>query len=123
MGSIPGQSMWDLWWTKWHWDRFFPEYFGFPLSISLHYTEKLKINTNQLHHRVAQPALRLRCARSICCGALHHRKKAQRTLKLSTNGVGQLVKSFGRFPSPVSSVTIDGFPILVYICFQSVLWS
>jgi hypothetical protein len=34
--SIPGQSMWDLWWTKWHWDRFFPEYFGFPLSISFH---------------------------------------------------------------------------------------
>jgi hypothetical protein len=21
--------MWDLWWTKWHWDRFFSEYFGF----------------------------------------------------------------------------------------------
>jgi hypothetical protein len=35
-GSIPGQSMWDLWWTKRHWDRFFPEYFGFPLSISFH---------------------------------------------------------------------------------------
>jgi hypothetical protein len=31
-----GQSMWDLWWTKWHWDRFFPEYFGFSLSISFH---------------------------------------------------------------------------------------
>jgi hypothetical protein len=28
--------MWDLWWTKWHWDRFFSEYFGFPLSISFH---------------------------------------------------------------------------------------
>jgi hypothetical protein len=28
--------MWDLWWTNWHWDRFFPEYFGFPLSISFH---------------------------------------------------------------------------------------
>jgi hypothetical protein len=27
--------MWYLWWTKWHWDRFFPEYFGLPLSISL----------------------------------------------------------------------------------------
>jgi hypothetical protein len=26
--------MWDLWWTKWHWNRFFSEYFGFPLSIS-----------------------------------------------------------------------------------------
>jgi hypothetical protein len=24
--------MWDLWWTKQHWDRVFPEYFGFPLS-------------------------------------------------------------------------------------------
>jgi hypothetical protein len=22
--------MWDLWWTKWHWDRFFPEFFGLP---------------------------------------------------------------------------------------------
>jgi hypothetical protein len=28
--------MWDLWWTKWHWARFFPEYFGFPLSVSFH---------------------------------------------------------------------------------------
>jgi hypothetical protein len=25
-GSIPGQSMW----TKWHWHRFFFQYFGFP---------------------------------------------------------------------------------------------
>jgi hypothetical protein len=24
---------WDLWWTEWHWDRFFSEFFGFPLSI------------------------------------------------------------------------------------------
>jgi hypothetical protein len=23
-GSTPGQSMWNLWWTKWHWDRFSP---------------------------------------------------------------------------------------------------
>jgi hypothetical protein len=21
--SIPGRSMWDLWWTKWYWDRYF----------------------------------------------------------------------------------------------------
>jgi hypothetical protein len=32
-GSRPGQSMWDLWWKKWHWDRLFSEFFGFPLSI------------------------------------------------------------------------------------------
>ena len=34
--KILGRSMWDLWWTKWHWDRFFSEYFGFFLSISFH---------------------------------------------------------------------------------------
>jgi hypothetical protein len=28
--------MWDLWWTKWHCDRFFPKYFSFPLSVSFH---------------------------------------------------------------------------------------
>jgi hypothetical protein len=33
-GSRPGQSVWDLWWTKWHWDTFFNEFFGFPLSVS-----------------------------------------------------------------------------------------
>ena len=22
-GSVPDQSVWDLWWTKWHWGRFF----------------------------------------------------------------------------------------------------
>jgi hypothetical protein len=33
-GSDPGDHfMWDLWWTKWHWDRFFVKYFDFPLSI------------------------------------------------------------------------------------------
>jgi hypothetical protein len=21
-GSHPGQFIWDLWWTNWHWDRF-----------------------------------------------------------------------------------------------------
>jgi hypothetical protein len=30
LGSIPGQAIWDLWWTKWHWGRFFGAYFGFP---------------------------------------------------------------------------------------------
>jgi hypothetical protein len=25
--------MWDLWWKKWHWDRFFPEYFGFACQF------------------------------------------------------------------------------------------
>jgi hypothetical protein len=25
-GSSPGQSMWDLWWTKWHWDMLFCDF-------------------------------------------------------------------------------------------------
>jgi hypothetical protein len=32
MGSRPGQSVWDLWWTKWHWDRFFSESISFPFQ-------------------------------------------------------------------------------------------
>jgi hypothetical protein len=31
-----GQSMWDLWWTKWHWDKLLSELFSFPLSVSFH---------------------------------------------------------------------------------------
>jgi hypothetical protein len=76
-----GQSMWDLWWTKWHWDSFFPEYFGFPLLVSLHrcsITRKRTKNNNNhhrhLHHRVAQEASRLWCVRSVCCGAVHQLK-------------------------------------------------
>jgi hypothetical protein len=36
LGLIPGQSMWALWWAKWQWGRLFSEFFGFPLSVSLH---------------------------------------------------------------------------------------
>jgi hypothetical protein len=32
-GSIPGQIMWDLWWTKW---QLFSEYFGFPCQSTFH---------------------------------------------------------------------------------------
>jgi hypothetical protein len=30
----PGSSMWDLWWTKWHWERFSSKFFGISMSIS-----------------------------------------------------------------------------------------
>jgi hypothetical protein len=49
----------------------------------LHYLEKWKKKTNHLlnhlHHSAAQEASRMRCVRSICCGALHHKRKS--TLK------------------------------------------
>jgi hypothetical protein len=34
--SVPNQSMWNFWWTKWSWDRFFNEYLGCPLSVYFH---------------------------------------------------------------------------------------
>jgi hypothetical protein len=76
--KIPGQSMWGLWWTNWHWDRFFSEFSvfpcqfnstGAPLIVKLGKKKPLIFITG-----VAQEALRLRCVRSICCGALYHGK-------------------------------------------------
>jgi hypothetical protein len=59
-GSIPGHSMWDLWWTKWHWDRFCPPVLRFsPVNF-----------IPPVLHSSTSHALRLRCVRSICCGAL-----------------------------------------------------
>jgi hypothetical protein len=76
----PGQSMWDLWWTKWHWDKFFPEYFGFPLPISFQWCsitrKRTKNNHPHHHHRFAHEALWLQCAHSVCCGAFLHIKKS-----------------------------------------------
>jgi hypothetical protein len=72
------KSMWDLWWTKWHWERFFSELSVFPCqfhSTGAPLLVKLGKKTAHLYHRVAQKALRLWCVRSICCGALHHVKK------------------------------------------------
>ena len=34
--SIPGQSIWDLWWTEWRRDRFLSEYVRFPQSQSFY---------------------------------------------------------------------------------------
>ena len=35
-GFTVGQSVWDLWWTEWHWARFFSwEFWFFPVSIIL----------------------------------------------------------------------------------------
>jgi len=35
-GLIPGWSVWDLWWTEWHWDSFYSEHVTFPHSVSFH---------------------------------------------------------------------------------------
>jgi hypothetical protein len=60
---------------------FSPEYFVFPLSISFHrcsitWKNEKELIIFHLNQRVAQEALRLRCIRSICCGALHKKGAA-----------------------------------------------
>jgi hypothetical protein len=32
-GLVPCQIMWKLLWTKWQWGGFFPQYYGFSLSV------------------------------------------------------------------------------------------
>jgi len=44
LGLKPGQSMCNLWWTKWPWNGLFSEYFGFPLSLSIHHSTHLFIS-------------------------------------------------------------------------------
>jgi hypothetical protein len=34
--SILVHSMWDLWWTQWHWAWIFDKYFSISLSVSFH---------------------------------------------------------------------------------------
>jgi len=34
LGSIPGQSICGVWWTKWHWDRFSPNTVVFPCTYA-----------------------------------------------------------------------------------------
>jgi hypothetical protein len=47
VGSLR-QSMWDLGWREWHCDRFFAEYFGFPLSVSFHLCSITRENGKKL---------------------------------------------------------------------------
>jgi hypothetical protein len=51
-GFAPRSIQWDLWWTKWHWDRFFSEFFGFPVTIIPPWApllRKLKKNSSFIH--------------------------------------------------------------------------
>jgi hypothetical protein len=77
--------------SPWHWDRFFPRVLRFsPVNLIprvLYYSENLKKNTNHLHHRVTQIALRLRCVRSICCGALHQKKSVCDVCRVRRRGI------------------------------------
>jgi hypothetical protein len=50
-GSDPGQKMWDFWRTKWHWDRYFSKYFGFPFKY--HSTNTPHSSTYHQHYVIS----------------------------------------------------------------------
>jgi len=53
--SITGLSVWDMWWTKWHWDGFFFEYLDFPLSVSFHQSSVLiRVSSTLFNHLNAE---------------------------------------------------------------------
>jgi hypothetical protein len=49
-GSSPGQVMWDLWWTKWHWDRF-------SSNTLVSSTKSNSINMLHIHHHLSSGAV------------------------------------------------------------------
>lgn len=53
-GSVSVQSIHDLWWRGWHWDRFYSGYFGFLLSLSFHQYPILIIYTLLLSGQTAE---------------------------------------------------------------------
>ena len=66
--------------------RFFPRVLRFSpvrfIPPLLHYLDKWKnwSSFSHLYHNVEHYALRLRCVRSFCCGALHHKKRTSAVL-------------------------------------------
>jgi hypothetical protein len=53
-GSNPRPTMWDLWYTNWHWHRFFSLYLGFPLSVQFHqYFIHFHLITDALQHSIS----------------------------------------------------------------------
>jgi hypothetical protein len=77
----------DLWWTKWHWDRFFTEYFGLPLSVSFHRcqlhrkTKKLIVFITGFHNKP------LGCGASVESAAGHFTKKKDNQAVLTLFGL------------------------------------
>jgi hypothetical protein len=49
--SIPGQSMWDLWSTKWHWGKFFSKNLSSPSHLSLHQCSILSFIVRDWYNR------------------------------------------------------------------------
>ena len=58
----PGQSVWDLWQTKWHWNRYIAEHFSFPQSVIIlsmtHINLSLVLRLDNKHLHTAAPQRR-----------------------------------------------------------------
>jgi hypothetical protein len=41
--SIPGQYLWDMWWTMWHWDTFFCRYLSYPKYRNINFARAQRL--------------------------------------------------------------------------------
>jgi hypothetical protein len=63
---IPGQSMSDLWWRKWHWHRILTEYFRFSLSVSFHQWPIVIYRLSHCHGQQLTESLNNTFKKSVC---------------------------------------------------------
>jgi hypothetical protein len=75
LGSIPGESMWDLQWTKWHWGWCFLQYFSSLCRSSVHqcYYAFITVliiwgSNSTAHLRLRPEGLLILCHSSIIIG-------------------------------------------------------
>lgn len=68
---ILGQSLWEWWQTKWHWNRFFSEWFRFPMLVSFHQCIILLFNSSSHWHCIIFAVDSIIQQNALCL--FHHR--------------------------------------------------
>jgi hypothetical protein len=123
------QSMWDLWWTKWYWNRFFPEYFRHPLSVSFQRCsmtwknrKKLIIFITWLHNKPQG------CGASLASasGAVHHKKEKKNPMKskFHVNGPSVISETHYTFriQRPLRLTFVRNANVTKKLLYNSSLW-
>jgi hypothetical protein len=83
LGSIPGHSMTDLWWAKWHWDRF-----CVPLSVSFHGSHTSRCSPSQTRNASTHHAMK--CVTAYIT-YMEHSSSSQSNSRLANQEIPDLV--------------------------------
>jgi hypothetical protein len=111
--------MWDLWWIKWPWDRFLPEYFGFsPVNFIpplFHYTEKTGVGGNLIVFNTGLHRLPQGCGASIASAAgPFTKKKIPEKHMYATCSIFILLRV--KRKSTIHTECIVAFPLPQWLC-------